>query len=593
VPDSLESSISDVIDCNRQDIAAENGLSNFQTWSPPKEIGQNLKMSQLFNASGDAAPVKDYIDELCDNMTIKDANLVKRQRTDDGIGMIAGTSIIGYRDPQFYACAFPTLFPLGVGTPNGIRPVPLTVKEYAKHALLLSSDKFKRHLRFQFAIYDQIRKHELFSSVLLHVTHAKKKNHITALNNITVSQLKEALELRNSGDAVPYNHPTRPLMDSLRLIGSQTNYSDTFKFKARNEIRSCIIHHGAPSLYITISPLDHKNILAFQICDRRASLNLDNLPPEISDPQFRLKQASENPVSLSQFFYILIRNILGKLFKGDNKDKGGIFGPLAAYYGMVEAQNRGTLHIHLMLWIKGAPTPDVLFEKLSADPTFQASLFSYLNSIIKNDLDDYQHQTSETETQSYIPVTYAPCLQDCSPCKLSKFLNEAIPEYQTHAHCPSCFKNPRTKGRCRYRKPDKVTEQNHFDFETGDIHLKRSHPMINAFNPYLTAVANCNTDISFLFRCKSVTAIIHYITMYITKSDDQVDNFYALMAAAKQSLVDIPMSSCSTANLTEAQFAARALLLRLYQKIHTCSQLPANIVSTLLLDLPMSYKTEE
>jgi hypothetical protein len=86
-------------------------------------------------------------------------------------------------------------------------------------------------------------------------------------------------------------------------------------------------------------------------------------------------------------------------------------------------------------------------------------------------------------------------------------------------------------------------------------------------------------------------SVIHYVTMYITKSDDHVDNYFALMAAAKQSLIDTPMQTTIT-DLTEDQLSARSLLLRVYQKINNAIQIPSNIIATLLLDLPMSYKSD-
>jgi hypothetical protein len=36
----------------------------------------------------------------------------------------------------------------------------------------------------------------------------------------------------------------------------------------------------------------------------------------------------------------------------------GLYGDTSAYYGTVEQQGRLTLHIHLLLWIKGGLTPD-------------------------------------------------------------------------------------------------------------------------------------------------------------------------------------------------------------------------------------------
>jgi hypothetical protein len=370
-------------------------------------------------------------------------------------------------------------------------------------------------------------------------------------------------------------------------------YSDYFKSTARSEIKSAIINHGSPSLYITISPLDHRSVLAYSFCNRDVVLDMLNLPPEVSDDRFRVKQAAENPVALAEFFHILTTAVLGILFGENHADKQGIFGRLESYYGMVEAQNRGSLHIHLVLWLHGAPPPDVLFDRLSSDEIFKSSLFAYLDSIIKTDLDDFPTTNDESSAQrvSQQPVlTPAQYFDDNNTKNL--FMRRAIAEYQTHTHMATCFKNARTGGRCRMRMPCPLHAATSFDSETGEITQKRSHGMINSFNPILTSLVNSNTDVTYLFRCRSALSVIHYITMYITKSDDQVDNMYALTVASKKSLAENPMLSTVT-DLTPTQMAVRALLLRIYNRAFQSSQIGANIVATLLLDLPMSYKSDQ
>ena len=38
----------------------------------------------------------------------------------------------------------------------------------------------------------------------------------------------------------------------------------------------------------------------------------------------------------------------------------GLFGGCDAYYGMVEAQGRGTLHCHMLVWLTGSLSPQLL-----------------------------------------------------------------------------------------------------------------------------------------------------------------------------------------------------------------------------------------
>lgn len=44
--------------------------------------------------------------------------------------------------------------------------------------------------------------------------------------------------------------------------------------------------------------------------------------------------------------------------------KKGILGNAEAYIGTIEAQGRGTLHLHMLLWLSGSPTTAQMQEWL-------------------------------------------------------------------------------------------------------------------------------------------------------------------------------------------------------------------------------------
>ena len=43
----------------------------------------------------------------------------------------------------------------------------------------------------------------------------------------------------------------------------------------------------------------------------------------------------------------------------------GIFGYVGGYFGVVEAQGRGSLHVHMLLWLKYAPNADEFVDTAS------------------------------------------------------------------------------------------------------------------------------------------------------------------------------------------------------------------------------------
>jgi hypothetical protein len=59
----------------------------------------------------------------------------------------------------------------------------------------------------------------------------------------------------------------------------------------------------------------------------------------------------------------LLKHVLGV-----DQNHSGIYGETQAYYGTVEQQGRLTLHLHLLLWIRGCLSPQDIRDKIM-DPT--------------------------------------------------------------------------------------------------------------------------------------------------------------------------------------------------------------------------------
>ena len=78
---------------------------------------------------------------------------------------------------------------------------------------------------------------------------------------------------------------------------------------------------------------------------------------------------------------LFIKHVLGI-----NNDTPGLYGETSAYYGTVEQQGRLTLHLHLLLWIKDAMSPQEICDRLmDNDSTFRRELIAYLESVHTGD----------------------------------------------------------------------------------------------------------------------------------------------------------------------------------------------------------------
>jgi hypothetical protein len=63
----------------------------------------------------------------------------------------------------------------------------------------------------------------------------------------------------------------------------------------------------------------------------------------------------------------------------------GVLGPVRGYYGTVENQGRGSLHLHMLIWLDHKLTPSLLRSYVK-DAQFRKDLIGYLEDIIKEDL---------------------------------------------------------------------------------------------------------------------------------------------------------------------------------------------------------------
>ena len=110
----------------------------------------------------------------------------------------------------------------------------------------------------------------------------------------------------------------------------------------------------------------------------------------------------------------------------------GVYGDTSGYYGTVEQQGRLTLHLHMLLWIKGTMSPDDMHQRIT-DPSsdFHKSLVEYLKSTHSGDFVAGTREAAEenvniasaqpgyhdpTETMPETPPSH--CLaKNCEGCK--------------------------------------------------------------------------------------------------------------------------------------------------------------------------------
>ncbi|KAJ6570659.1 hypothetical protein B0H10DRAFT_1629761, partial [Mycena sp. CBHHK59/15] len=240
----------------------------------------------------------------------------------------------------------------------------------------------------------------------------------------------------------------------------------------------------------------------------------------------------------------------------------GILGVVKAYYSCVEAQGRGTLHCHMVVWLEGGLNPDEIKKRaLSSDASdidFSKRLLAFLDDTISNAI--------PTEPQPGVSVPsdeFHPCsvrgidLRDVSgldriddhaaerTAQREQDMHNLVEKCQSHDHSRTCFKywrGPPEPKSCRF-DPDESNfrAESSFDPETGELCLRCLDGLVNNFNATILEAMRCNMDITckFIGSGASAKGILYYITDYITKSQLKTHVAFSMLELAVKKLGDI------------------------------------------------------
>lgn len=225
-----------------------------------------------------------------------------------------------------------------------------------------------------------------------------------------------------------------------------------------------------------------------------SQINLDNLPS--SDvPQFR-EQAllvANHPTVAAKIFNLYMKAFYKTLLGFDPKQEnltGGVLGVVKGFYGCVEAQGRGTLHCHVLIWVEGGLNPNEIRTRIADDPddTFRDRLLSFLDDTISSNAIPVDPDSSMSIPSS----AHHPCTVrglslpgDHSQVERGKDLHHIAKACQQHSHTDTCYKYCKDGDRkeCRFGHDIANHEPiSTFDVETGGLRLRCLDGLVNNLN---------------------------------------------------------------------------------------------------------------
>ena len=315
-------------------------------------------------------------------------------------------------NPNHVYGSFPCLFPYGRGGFEVRRPRDVPYQEHVRWAILYSDKRFRKDFYFVFQAFSVLQKRQVGASAKLQIRRSSflKTQHL--LQSLTTKDLKAACEEERR--RLPHSNPAVvALKRNVTAVRSKVMGTDESRIAMRSKVWGLTVMKNPPALWITINPADTQDPIVQVLAGEEIDLsNFDRLTGP--NGHARSKVVAEDPYAAAKFFHVIIPAILESLFgivvpktNGKIRRRRGILGEVEAYVAAAEAQGRGTLHLHGLLWLKGAPSPSAMKNLLSQE-TFRSRVAEYIGKTIHADLDRLDREGIELLPKEKAPAYSRP-----------------------------------------------------------------------------------------------------------------------------------------------------------------------------------------
>ncbi|KAM4061029.1 AAA domain-containing protein [Hirsutella rhossiliensis] len=283
------------------------------------------------------------------------------------------------------------------------------------------------------------------------------------VRSLTADRLAAArAELETSGKTT--DDGVKELLRCLSLYGYRQPMSRELRLSMRRKIQSLILCRGVPAIWFTLNPNDITNPVKLRLAAYRtrdpaaAEAFLQGLDKAFK----RARLAISDPLSSAEFFHREMTLFFEHYVRVGEES---VFGRISHYYGAVETNERGALHVHGLLWLQGNVHLSSMLADIDGEDqaAYRERIVRYVDSVFpRQDLD----QEGFCAMQAERSVT----------SDISQFLGD---ERQFSAS--TRWAKGRKGDLCRFKAPWGLVDETAF---TGDgvLRIRRSHSMVNRWN---------------------------------------------------------------------------------------------------------------
>lgn len=435
------------------------------------------------------------------------------------------------------AGAYPTLWPYGQGLFHQNRPRKIGFQDYIRWTLQYYDKRFRKHHSFPFVAFSIEQKQSALLSAKIHMRRHDFDMDGDLLANLSLRDLQEA-QVDEEGHRPIQNESVRRLRHHLYATSSHVMGSGKMRSSYRSQIWGGSLWLRPPSLWVTINPMDYEDPIAQIFAGEDIDMDsfLDFMGP---DPNKRARNVANDPFASASFFNFIIRTTLETLFGihvlRQRVESGiGIFGYVNGYFGVVEAQGRGSLHIHMLLWLKNAPNADEMMELLTQSQ-FRDNIATFINQNIRTHLDGFDEQYVETtDRERHTSFSRPPDPRSSEWEEEVKVMERKLARaHQVHiCKTSTCLRrNHEGKFVCKRRAPWPLIERTTVH-ASGVLDMRRSYQFLNGYSPAILVCLRCNNDIKAVIYGRDTKNIGRYLTNYQSKDPSKSYNMSALLGTA-------------------------------------------------------------
>ena len=488
-------------------------------------------------------------------------NLIPHSSSGPDLIIHRGSQAINeYNNPDLFPGMYPTLFPYGIGGfEDKKRLTPLSFQQQAQYLLNVPDRSFRYHQSFLFVVLNIHQRHLAH----LYMAFTCKKSNFNRIAERLTSILPEilnqvAFHLEQEHKLSEMSHEEKnalSLLQHVNTISARIPGSEASKIYIRNEIRSYYGYFSLPHLFFTFNPsVAHSPI--FQVMFGDHTVDLSERFPRLVSARERAIRLAQDPVATADFFQFSVqccfKYLLGWDFKKQQlSPEGGLFGRLQAFYGTTEYTERGSLHGHFLLWLKGAANPAETHHRLH-DEDFQKRFFAFFEDIIQHHLPDIETPIDPKFEPRIERPPKPPSSNSAPDVELKEWESIFVTDVkkcgealQRHQCRPVCHKYG-NEGKCRFLFPHEIIEASYFDLETNSVVLMCRDGNVNYHNQYILVFCRHNHDLKCILSGKSAKAAMFYISDYITKMGVKTYEMLSLLSRTVARLPSDPNENSST-----------------------------------------------